>query len=212
MAPSPGRAPLAALACLLLCGACGGARSADDGDGPIASFRTALTDPETYPVRDGLALDFDALQEHVRRFGEAHGELVRARLAASVAALRPGEPPGGPWYADVVRVDPALLAEAGRVVTLVEVVEPDVRAAVRRTLGLTLPPALAADPDAPPGAALRWQAFLAAAEPTWRNCGSDPRHLTVCVDYGGLDIFVVELLRAGDLWSPVAVTWWQRQS
>jgi hypothetical protein len=187
--------------------ACGTARPATD---PFGELRVALADPEEHPVRDGLVLDFEAVGAAVRQFGAAHAGALRERLAASVAALPRGDPPGGPWFADIVTVDPAILAEVGRTVALFELLDPDVRSLVRTTLALTLPAAMAEDARATPEQVGRWLAFLALAEPTWRDCGGDARHLTVCAEYGGVDIFVVELLRSGDLWLPVAVTWWQR--
>ena len=203
------RAGAVAPALLVLLVACGGARTGAD---PTPAFRAELADAEAYPLRDGLALDDDALGRAIRQFGEAHREHIRARLAASAADLLPGESPSGPWFRALVTVAPAALSAVAATLSWFEVLEPDVRTVVRRTLTLTLPAAMAEDVSAEPALAARWLAFLTLAEPTWRNCGQDEDHLSVCAEYGGVDIFVVELLRSGYLWLPVAVTWWQRAS
>lgn len=207
----PSRPPLAVLPLLLLLG-CGGARgaAAEDPD-PIEQFRAELADPAAYPVRHGLAIDDEAVRAAIRAFTEEHRPWLAGRLRASVAALEDAAPPAEPDYQALLEIEPAELTEVGEVVLMVEVLDPDVRQVVRRTLSMTLPAAMVHELTLPGDLTALWLGWLATAEPAWRRCGAEGRRLTVCADYGGLDVFAVELMDTDGLWVPVRLRWWQRR-
>jgi hypothetical protein len=55
-----------------------------------------------------------------------------------------------------------------------------------------------------------WMGFLAAAEPAVRRCERGPERATLCVDYGGLDVFVVAMVKQGGDWAVKGVAWRQK--
>ncbi len=52
--------------------------------------------------------------------------------------------------------------------------------------------------------------FLYYAKPAMSLCARDDARATLCIDYGGLDIFTVELASAPPVWTVSAITWHQR--
>lgn len=190
------------------CAACASGQAIGD---PIERFREDLADPARFPVRDGLMIDTELLKDAIRGFADEHRALLRERLAASEAALVPGAQPAEPAYERLGAASDAAVVDFGPMVALLEVLDPDIPGVVRRTLSVAVPSILIEELSAPPDVIGLWLGYLSTARPTWRACGRTERRLTVCADYGGLDVFVVELVRSESLWTPAAVAWWQRR-
>ena len=57
-----------------------------------------------------------------------------------------------------------------------------------------------------------WIAFLGMAEPEWYSCGTDVPYATVCLSYGGLDIFRVVLKVENGAADLQQVSWYRLKS
>src|SRR5262249_38811325 len=54
-----------------------------------------------------------------------------------------------------------------------------------------------------------WMGFLRIAKPSASACLREPARAAICIDYGGLDVFVVTLVAKGGRWVPEAIAWRQ---
>ncbi len=187
------------------------AGSAGDG-GPMSPWRRQLADSTIYPVRDGLRIDVDKLRSALLEGRRAHRDEVRAAVQASVTALADGEPPSERDY----RVLATFEHEVELVVREVEGTQAALAANVvdsaQRFAMQYLVLAMSEDQGMDTATVGQWMLFFNVAEPAVRRCGSTETTMTVCLDYGSLDILVVDMIADDGLWLPRRLQWLQRQS
>lgn len=171
----------------------------------IAAFRAALADPARHPLRQGLALDQGQLRGAVAAFRDGHRELLGRAFRASLDALPAGALPGDGYrvVAETKPEDAAAIADGtGFLYTL----HPDATQLARTAISM-FAPVLASEAGMSVADIGSWLGFFAAAAPELRRCD----RTVVCVDYGGLDVFVVTLVEQGSGWGASSVAWRQRR-
>ncbi|MCA9656005.1 MAG: hypothetical protein H6712_02010 [Myxococcales bacterium] len=205
------RVAVAGLAVLL---ACGGGEPAPAAAGPdpraaLDRERRALTDPEVYPLRDGLEIDEEALRQTVLRLRTEHGPQVAVAYAASIDALPTRERPrtGFRLIADQPLPDEPAMREAEAINWLFDA---DVHQTAMRALMTHLTIVMHQRLGLTPAKIGVWMAFLRAAEPTLTRCGEGPEGgVSLCVDYGA-DVFELDLRPRDPGWIVQRLRWWQK--
>lgn len=174
----------------------------------IAAFRAALADPAQHPLRKGLELDEARLKESVARFRDEHRELLARTFADSLAALPAGSVPADGYgvVAETAAETAAGLAES---TGFVYALNPDATHLSRMAISM-FAPVLAREADMSLASIGSWLGFFASAAPAVRRCEAAADRAVVCVDYGGLDVFVVSLASQGSAWAVRSVSWRQR--
>jgi hypothetical protein len=192
---------------LLLLVACAGAPERGAELPEIAAFRAALADPARHPVRSGLEIDDARLREAVGRFRDEHRALLEKRFRASLDALPAGTAPGDGYgvVAETAATDSDALADG---TGFMYALNPDASHLARMAISM-FAPTMARDAGMSIARIGAWIAFFATAAPVLRRCGGADGHV-VCVDYGGLDVFVVTFTSRGAGWGVSGVAWKQR--
>jgi hypothetical protein len=188
------------------------AHAAPDPDGKLAEvevFRQELADPTRYAVRSGHTASTTPLKAALARFAAEHQQLLADHFAASYAALPQGAPPGA-GYTDVVDVRTRDQPEIADVAGYQYTVDPVPGHLAQRMMAVALPLSMARTLGLSAAEASDWMSFLFMAKPEIRACGAGPATRTVCVDYGGLDVFVVTFVPRDPVWVLDEIVWRRR--
>ena len=165
----------------------------------MEQFRRELADPRLHPVRKGKTIDDGALRATMREAVAAHRDELARLTADSIAALPTGKIPGNGTHdvrltfdiaASFGDLDDPIVRESGEAMWALD--EGNVEITARRFMSQSLPIALQHD-GSPTNDIGLWLGFLHAARPVIAHCGRNNEAVTICVDYGGRDVFVVEL-------------------
>jgi hypothetical protein len=183
-----------------------------DPDGKIAeveAFRQELADPARYTVRRGRSLSTGPLKQALDRFAVGHQRLLADHFTASFAALPPGTPPSAGYtdFVDVRARDQPELAEVARYQYTIDPVPGHL---ALRTMAVVLPVTMARTLRLSSAEVSEWISFLFMAKPDIRACGAGPTMRTVCVDYGGLDVFIVTFVPRDPVWVLDRLIWRHR--
>ena len=176
----------------------------------IDTFRVALADPAKHRLREGLKLDEDALRAALDSFRAEHHELLEQRFLASVAALPRSEAPASPAFGLVVELPGGELDGFAEATRLNWQLDPDATKLALTNIGMTLPILMSHHLGMTTADIGRWMTFLRAAKPAIGVCKRSDTEVTVCVSYGGLDVFLVSLQAGGGAWGLSALSWQQR--
>lgn len=183
---------------------------ADDLQDEIDAFRTALADPHQFPVRQGMKLEVDSLKSAMDQFTATHAKPLRERFESGVAKLKDASTPAAPEFRQVLAMEDQMVAVAASSARFAYLFHPDLEVICRMALSSSLPVAMSRVLGMATSDIGSWLGFLSAAKPVLHGCGKAGQDLTVCVDYGGVDIFVLRFSDDGTMWAPSAITWWQR--
>lgn len=202
------------------------ATAADEpGDARILQFRRELADPARYPIR-GKDFDFDteAFVGDLGKFLQQNGGSIVAQLNRSIEGLASGTLPNGLSYKRL-----AAFEEMGTIrgFMMNVIVVPDIRRYFRSMMSAVFPTVMRQELGLSPAQVSMWLGFLYLAEPDWSVCSKGDATLSVCADYGGLDVFVLtldfekpyEILFLGTtpvrmdagMWAPKSFAWWRRR-
>jgi len=177
-------------------------------DDEVGAFRVALANPSKFPIRTGLEIDREALINAVEDFRRHHEELLTSRFLASVNRLPQGELPQAPSYKPLCTAGDELFGEDA--FRLLFTYDPDAVHLARRALSISLPVAMMKDLSLTHEQIGQWLGFVDLATPTHRLCRRTADTITVCIDYGSLDVFAIDLKRKGHEWMASSMTWWQK--
>ncbi|MEZ4449056.1 MAG: hypothetical protein R3B09_06190 [Nannocystaceae bacterium] len=195
--------PLLAFVLLLGCAPAGG--HADDD--PLLAWRRRLADPAAYAIRDGLRIRDDALMAAIAEAREEHRDRLAQRWDADLRGLPTATAPAEPEYRLVATLQglPGIHeAEAAS-----QLADRGLRGTLRRSLAMVLPITMSTELGMPTADVGRWLAFFSLAEPEYTRCGGDD---SLCVSYGGLDVFVFTMTRFDGVTVVQSIQWMQRSS
>jgi hypothetical protein len=183
----------------------------------MEQFRRELADPKLYPVRRGKTIDETAMRVTMKEAVAAHREELARLTAESIAALPNGRLPDAGTHDVRLAFDIAeafgdsedpVAREAGEAMWALD--EGDVTMTARRLISQSLPLAMVrgGDPHEQVGV---WLGFFHAARPVVAHCGRTNDAVTICVDYGGRDVLVVELAQRDGALLGRRLQWFQRR-
>lgn len=183
-----------------------------EAQGPLDPWRRQLADDTIYPVRDAAHIDPQAFRKALLEGRGAERDAVRAAVLASVEALPSGTMPAEADYevrATFEHDSPALARE---VEALHVAVTPDVADIARRFASRNITIAMTRELALPTQEIGLWTVFFDVALPTVTRCRATDDALSVCIDYGSLDVLVVDFMADPDVaWLPHRVQWLARQ-
>src|SRR5262249_14330140 len=143
------------------------------------------------PVRHGLAIDVPAIQRELDRLADTGRNDLATRFTDGLRLLPKRSVPAAPEVGPIVNLRAHGLAPIGDIMADEYLIDPDPgRLALERAL-LVLPTQISASIGLAARHAAAWESFLRMARPVACDCGHDDREATICLDYGGLDVFVV---------------------
>lgn len=177
---------------------------------PIAEFRRDLASNEKYPLRRGNTVDLDALQKAVLNARTVNAAMLQRQFEESYKALATKPAPEKGKYElilenrDFAHMKDNLLAYG--------TFFPDVKRLTQMVLTSVMPMSLARDLGFNITQVGAWIGFLGMAEPEWYACGADAAYATICLNYGGLDIFVIVLTLADGGAGLKQVSWYRRKT
>jgi len=181
-------------------------------EGPLDPWRRQLADDTVYPVRDGKHIDPKALRKALGEGRGAQREAVRAAVLASVDALPEGPMPAEADYevrATFEHESPVLARE---VEALAVAVGGDVVEAARRFATRNLTISMTRELELPTQEIGLWTVFFNIALPVVTRCKATGEALSICIDYGALDVLVVDFMADPDVaWIPHRVQWLGRR-
>jgi hypothetical protein len=171
--------------------------------------RRELADPVRTPLRQGMAIDQDALHHALLRLRAQHGPQVAAGYGASIEALPKGERPAAARFVEVARFELPDEPAARDVEAVSWLFDANVHETTRRVLSTYLALMMHHDVGMTTAQIGVWMAFLRAAEPVLRRCGGDEGPaLVLCMDYGA-DVFVLDMERREPAWVVTRLRWMQ---
>lgn len=183
-----------------------------DADGPLDPWRRQLADDTIYPVRDAAHIDPQTFRQALLEGRGSQREAVRAAVLASVEALPSGAMPAQADYqvrATFEHDSPVLARE---VEALQVAVTADVRDVARRFASRNITIAMTREMELPTQEIGVWTVFFDVALPTVTRCRATDDALSICIDYGSLDVLVVDFMPDPDVaWLPHRVQWLGRQ-
>jgi len=176
----------------------------------VEQFRADLASPARFPIRHGLAIDVAAIQRALDHVAGAARAGLAARFADELRALPKRPSPAAPEFGPVVNLWAKDLAPISETMANEYVLDPNPERLALRSVLMVLPTQIAPSLGLADGRAAAWQGFLRMARPVACDCGHDDTEATICLDYGGLDVFVVTLATRGATWVPRAISWQER--
>ena len=180
--------------------------------GPLDPWRRQLADDTVYPVRDGKHVDPQALRKALTEGRAAQREAVRAAVLASVERIDAADAPSADDYdvrATFEHDSPILARE---VEGLQVAVTPDLAEVALRFATRNLTFAMTRELDLPGEEIGLWSVFFNVALPATTRCSATEDTLSICIDYGSLDVLVVDFMADPDVaWIPHRVQWLQRR-
>jgi hypothetical protein len=178
----------------------------------IDAFRSSLADPARFPLRHGLQLDIDALRQAIDRFALAHADALDAVFQKALADLPVRQPPTAPAYTERATASPELVATAAAVGHFAYTFRPEPESVTKSSVGTVLPVLMSTSLGMPTSEISGWIGFFQAAKPSLGLCGRTEQRVSLCMDYGGQDVFVLDLERDQGVWAPAGLAWWQKPS
>lgn len=199
-----------ALASLLLLSACQRDPSPPAPLPEIEKLRTEFAQPQRYAVRHGLGVEVAPLKQALDQLAVAQRAAYSARFLTQLRALPAAQPPVAPAYGIVLRLEQDQLAPIVEAARYQFLTDPRVERVAMGGLFTVLPVELSRTLAMQTKDVAAWVTFLQLARPVISRCAPvEAEHATVCLDYGGLDIFVIKLGIENDAWVPRSVVWHQ---
>lgn len=174
-------------------------------------WRRTLADPDKYPVRSGMKINPEAMRRAMLDGRDLHREAIEKAITASAAALPEGKAPGEARYDVLGTFDIAGEQGPREVEGIQAALAADVSVTAQQFASRYLPILMRQDMGMDTAEIGMWLAFLNTARPGVTRCEQSERALTLCLDYGGLDVLVVDNERVEELWVPVRVQWLHRR-
>ena len=202
---------LAILALSVVLLGCGKDETPGPNARPMDEWRRKLADPEAYSVRSGKKIDSEAMRRAMLEGRDQHREAIEKAIAASVEALPEGTPPTEARYEVLGTFDIAGEQGPREVEGIQAALVADVSDTAKQFASRYLPIVMTQDLGMPGADVGMWVAFFGMAEPKVTKCAQAETELTLCLDYGGLDVLVIDSERVEELWVPVRVQWLQRR-
>jgi hypothetical protein len=180
-------------------------------DTPLAQFRRDLADNTKHPVRKGMEIDETALRSVILKAKDEHADEIKRRYDASIAALRDMDVPSASTHDERASLDMPDDVEAREAAAMFWALDADVEQSARRTLSMYLHVAMT-QAGLPMEKISVWLGFLHTARPVTARCGQQADTVSVCVDYGGVDVFVIDVVPHANAWVPKRLRWMQKKA
>jgi hypothetical protein len=203
------RLPPVFTAFLALAAGCGKAPSPPP-TAEVEQLRAELAQPARFPVRNGLAIDLAPIQRAVGKLTVVDRAELATRFAADLRELPRTSPPAAPEYGPVADLRAVDLESIGETMAQEYLLDPNPERLALRGVFMVLPLQMARSLGLPTRTVAAWLGFLRMARPLASHCGHDGTQVAICLDYGGLDVFVVTLAARGATWVPQEISWQQR--
>ncbi|MEO1482516.1 MAG: hypothetical protein AAFU77_10455 [Myxococcota bacterium] len=174
---------------------------------PLDAWRQELADPEKYSLRQEGSVDFVRFTRAFDRARAQHREALGRAFTASIEALPSGPMPSPARYEVRLKYE-SDEADIRRAQAFTAALEADAAVTARFFISQFLPIAMIDTLGTTTADLGVWLGFFYAARPTVTVCGKSVQELSICVDYGGADILVVDMVPDDELWVGHRMTWW----
>jgi hypothetical protein len=191
--------------------ACNRMPAAATDDAPLTQFQRDLADPAKYPIRKGMEIDEGAFRTAIAQAKDKHTGEVQRRFDASIAALPSGNVPSTSTHDERASLELPDDPDGREFGTMFWAIDADVERLVRRTASMYLSIAMTQAGFSMEKVSV-WLAFFHTASPVTTRCEQSADSLAVCLDYGGMDVLVVDLVPHGHAWVCRRLRWMQQKA
>jgi hypothetical protein len=150
------------------------------------------------------------VKKSIDDFAATHHKLLEDQFEASLDALPDQAPPAAPEYGMVTELAGADFEGFADVLRYEYVLDPNAERLALRTMSMTIPITATRSLGLNMSTTGTWLSLLHSAKPSALLCGRERTKVTVCLDYGGLDVFIVRFAPHGSSWAPEGIAWQQR--
>jgi hypothetical protein len=183
--------------------------SAADNDA-VAEFRKDLADNDKYPLRRGNALNIEALKSAVLKVRAENSVKLLQEYDTSYQSLPRRAAPHNRDYEQILFKQEFNFPKDS--MAAYATLYPDIRKMAKLMLSSLLPLTLSGELGFSVSQIGNWMAFLTLAEPVLYRCDTDGKYVTVCLDYGGLDIFQLGFATEENIPIVKHLSWYRRKS